>query len=49
MIVLEENFGLANNPALQFEAHEKQSAIIFGDIHCLIKVESQKFVPEIQH
>jgi hypothetical protein len=48
IIVREENFTLANNPSLQFEAHQKQSAVIFCHIHCLIKVESQKFIPAIE-
>ena len=48
MIILQENFTLANNPALHLEAYQKQSAVVFGDIHCLTKIKCQKFVPETQ-
>jgi len=45
MIILEENFTLANSPALHLEAYQKQSTVVFGYVHCLIKVKCQKFIP----
>ena len=45
MIILEENFTLANSPALHLEAYQKQSTVVFGNVHFLIEVKCQKFIP----
>jgi len=45
MIILEENFTLANSPALHLETYQEQSTVVFGYVHCLIKVKCQKFIP----
>lgn len=44
VVVAQEDLGLAQNPALHFEAQKQQPAIVLGHLNGLIKVKGQELI-----